>query len=109
MHEVTYFGTIVLVVAAGFTPCSGAVLILLFAFTNGILVMGVVMALTIAAGMAVTLSLLGIAGVVAHHQVRARFPGRRNLRVVLSFAGPALITLAGVVLLSGAVMASGPL
>jgi nickel/cobalt transporter (NicO) family protein len=93
-----------LAVAAGFIPCSGAILILVFAFTNGILLMGMLMALFIAIGMGMTLAALGIASVLAHRQVAARFAGGRGMQTFLSLLGPILITLIGFLLFSGALL-----
>jgi nickel/cobalt transporter (NicO) family protein len=96
-----------LAVAAGFIPCSGAILILVFAFTNGILLMGMLMALLIAVGMGMTLAALGIASVLAHRQVTGRFAGGRSMQTFLDLLGPLVITAIGLVLLSGAVLDSG--
>jgi len=93
-----------LAVAAGFIPCSGAILILLFSFTNGILVMGMVMTLFIAIGMGLTLAALGIASVFAHHKVTARFANRPGMSLVFSLLGPLLITAIGLLLFSGALL-----
>jgi nickel/cobalt exporter len=95
-----------LAVAAGFIPCSGAILILVFAFTNGILLMGMLMTLFIALGMGLTLAALGIASVIAHHRVRARFAESRGFAMVFSLAGPVLITAIGALLFAGAVLES---
>ena len=95
-----------LAVAAGFIPCSGAILILVFAFTNGILLMGVLMTLFIALGMGLTLAALGIASVIAHHRVTARFAESRGFATVFALAGPALITAIGALLFAGAVLES---
>jgi nickel/cobalt exporter len=101
-----------LAIAAGFIPCSGAILILVFAFTNGIVLMGVLMALAIAVGMGLTLAALGVASVVAHHQVTMRFAsgadGGGAATLFFSLLGPALITLIGLLLLSGAILGPGP-
>jgi nickel/cobalt exporter len=96
-----------LAIAAGFIPCSGAVLILVFAFTNGILLMGMLMALFIAIGMGLTLATLGVASVLAHHQVTARFAGGRGMETFLGLLGPILITAIGAMLLSGALLDGG--
>lgn len=96
-----------LAIAAGFIPCSGAILILVFAFTNGIVVMGVLMALAIAVGMGLTLAALGIASVVAHHQVASRIATGGAAAMALSLLGPALITVIGLLLLSGAILDPG--
>jgi len=95
-----------LAVAAGFIPCSGAILILVFAFTNGILLMGVLMTLFIALGMGLTLTMLGIASVIAHHRATARFAESRGFAIVFALAGPALITAIGALLFAGAVLES---
>lgn len=101
-----------LAIAAGFIPCSGAILILVFAFTNGIVLMGVLMALAIAIGMGLTLAALGVASVVAHHQVTMRFASGANgggvATLFFSLLGPALITLIGLLLLSGTILDPGP-
>lgn len=96
-----------LAVAAGFIPCSGAILILVFAFTNGIVLMGVLMALAIAVGMGLTLAALGIASVVAHHQVTSRIAAGGAASMALSLLGPVMITLIGLLLLSGAILDPG--
>ena len=93
-----------LAVAAGFIPCSGAILILVFAFTNGILLMGMLMTLFIAIGMGLTLAALGIASVLAHHQVRLRFANGKAMGMVFSLLGPLLITAIGALLFSGALL-----
>jgi ABC-type nickel/cobalt efflux system permease component RcnA len=96
-----------LAVAAGFIPCSGAILILVFAFTNGIVLMGVLMALAIAIGMGLTLAALGIASVIVHRQVTSRIAAGGGASMALSLLGPALITLIGLLLLSGAILDPG--
>jgi ABC-type nickel/cobalt efflux system permease component RcnA len=96
-----------LAIAAGFIPCSGAILILVFAFTNGIVLMGVLMALAIALGMGLTLAALGIASVIAHHQVASRVATSGAATMALSLVGPMIITLIGLLLLSGAILDPG--
>jgi len=93
-----------LAVAAGFIPCSGAILILLFSFTNGILLMGIVMTLFIAIGMGLTLAALGIVSVFAHHRVAARFADNHGMKIVFSLLVPLLITAIGALLFSGALL-----
>jgi ABC-type nickel/cobalt efflux system permease component RcnA len=64
--------------AIGLVPCSGAVLILVYALANGIVVAGVLMTLAIAVGMGLTLAALGIGSVYARRaaiRVAARSPG----------------------------------
>ena len=87
-----------LAVAAGFVPCTGAILILTFAFANGILLSGLLMVGGIALGMAATLAGLGLVGMAAHRQVTARFGGSRRALSWLGIAGPALILCIGALL-----------
>ena len=93
-----------LAVAAGFIPCSGAILILLFSFTNGILLMGMLMTLFIAIGMGLTLAALGIVSLFAHHKVTARFADKPGMTMLFSLLGPLLITAIGALLFSGALL-----
>ncbi len=86
-----------LAVAAGFVPCTGAILILTFAFANGILLSGLLMVGGIALGMALTLAGLGLASMAAHRQVVARL-GRDSALRWLAVLGPALITAIGTLL-----------
>ena len=97
-----------LAVAAGFLPCSGAVLILLFAFGNDMLMIGVLMTLTIAVGMAFTLAALGIASVLTHRHAIARFGGTGRAAPVLALLGPILVSLIGAILFSGTLLNHGP-
>jgi ABC-type nickel/cobalt efflux system permease component RcnA len=97
-----------LAIAAGFLPCSGAILILVFALTNGILLTGLAMTLFIALGMGLTLALLGIASVLAHRQIAGRLAGRARLGGLLALLGPILITGIGAILFAGALLDQGP-
>ncbi len=97
-----------LAIAAGFLPCSGAVLILLFAFGNGMLLIGVLMTLTIAVGMGLTLAALGIASLLTHRHAIARFGGSGRAASVLALLGPILISLIGAILFSGTLLNRGP-
>jgi nickel/cobalt transporter (NicO) family protein len=84
-----------LALAAGFVPCSGAILILTFAIANGILMSGLAMVLAIAVGMALTLAGLGLASMLLHHQVAVRFAGRGRAARWLGLLGPLLILVIG--------------
>jgi nickel/cobalt exporter len=97
-----------LAIAAGFLPCSGAILILVFALTNGILLTGLVMTLFIALGMGLTLALLGTASVLAHRQIAGRLAGGGRLGGLLALLGPILITGIGAILFAGALLDQRP-
>ena len=58
-----------LLTAAGVAPCAGALIVVLLSATLGILWAGVVGVMAIAAGMALTLAILGLASMVAHRLI----------------------------------------
>ena len=84
-----------LAVAAGFVPCSGAILILTFAIANGILASGLAMVVAIALGMALTLAGLGLVSMLVRHQVVFRMVGRGGTTRWLALLGPLLILVIG--------------
>ncbi len=91
-------------IAVGLVPCSGAVLVLIYALANGLLLSGLVMTACIAIGMALTLSAIGIAAVWMRARAvgtnRPASPARRRIVLTaLDVVGPLLITTLGVVLL----------
>jgi ABC-type nickel/cobalt efflux system permease component RcnA len=91
-----------LAIAAGFVPCSGAILILVFCLTNSLIWQGVLMTLMIALGMAITLSAIGLASIFLRRQTLGRVSDHERAGRVLAYIGPSLITLIGILLLSGA-------
>jgi ABC-type nickel/cobalt efflux system permease component RcnA len=96
-----------LAIAAGFLPCSGAILILLFAFGNGILAIGILMTLSIALGMGLTLAALGIGSLLTHQHAIARFGAAPHAQMALSLLGPVLICVIGALLVSGTLLTAG--
>jgi ABC-type nickel/cobalt efflux system permease component RcnA len=91
-----------LAIAAGFVPCSGAILILVFCLTNSLIWQGVVMTLMIAFGMAATLSVIGLGSILLRRQTLGRVSDSERASRLLGYIGPVLITLIGVLLLGGA-------
>jgi ABC-type nickel/cobalt efflux system permease component RcnA len=83
----------------GLVPCTGAVLILLYAMANDILFAGVALVLAIAAGMAITMGALGVLSIVARNAVAARVEAGRNapgrLAIAMDYAGALAITALG--------------
>jgi ABC-type nickel/cobalt efflux system permease component RcnA len=83
----------------GLVPCTGAVLILLYAMANDILLAGVLLALAIAAGMAITMGGLGILSVIARQAVASRLPARGDgngrLAAVSDYGGALAILAIG--------------
>lgn len=85
---------------AGMVPCTGAILVLLFAIANNVLVAGFVMVVAIGLGMAAFLALLGVLSILARGRIRRWASGtggrRSRLAVAVDLAGPLLIGTLGV-------------
>jgi nickel/cobalt transporter (NicO) family protein len=83
----------------GLVPCTGAVLILLYAMANDLLFAGMLLVTAIAAGMAITMGALGILSVVARRAVARRVEaggnGQGRLAVAMDYAGALAITALG--------------
>ncbi len=87
----------------GLVPCTGAVLILLYALANDILLPGLLLVLAIAAGMAITMGALGMLSILARNAVAARLERSRHgpsptLTALGDYGGALLITLIGMAL-----------
>jgi ABC-type nickel/cobalt efflux system permease component RcnA len=86
-------------VGVGLVPCTGSVLILLYAMANDILYAGMMLVTAIAAGMAITMGGLGLLSVVARRVVAARLEagtgGEGRLAAVMDYAGALAITAIG--------------
>lgn len=88
-----------LALAVGCRPCTGAVILLLFAAANDIAIMGMVAVLAMAAGVTITTSAAGLAGMALRTAVTAA-SGRRaatlaTVERVLSVGSSLFITAAG--------------
>jgi len=88
-------------VSVGLVPCTGALLIMLFALANDMVFTGTVMVSAIAAGMAVTMSVLGLLGILARWLVLSRFEaagqGPSVVGLALEYAGAlAILTVSSV-------------
>lgn len=91
--------------SVGLRPCSGAILVLLFTLANGIFAVGVLSTFAMALGVAVTVSLVGLAG-LALQRAGERFGAigaHPRLRRLVALAGAAFITLFGLLQIVGIV------
>jgi len=91
------------VTAVGMRPCSGALIVLTFAFLNGLFVGGVLSVLAMAVGTAITVSLLATMAVTAKNwAVAFAGDGRMGNRVhaTIEIGGAAMVFLLGLLLLS---------
>ena len=87
-------------IGVGLVPCTGSVLILLYAMANDILYAGMLLVTAIAAGMALTMGGLGILSVVARRalagRVAASTGGEGQFAAALDYAGAlAIIAIGG--------------
>ena len=94
-----------LALLAGLVPCTGAVLIMLFALANGIVLAGVLMVASISLGMAITMAAIG-AGAIFFRRIMlvvTEEGSRKRLfvRAGLEYAGALLILAVGLSFLAG--------
>lgn len=96
--------------AVGFRPCSGAILVLLFCFANGMVLIGVLATLAMGVGVAVTVAAIGLGALGLNRLVERGLGGSSlggRIRFALALAGALSITGLGVVLLLGTLI-NGP-
>ena len=90
---------IALSLGVGLVPCTGSMLILLYAMANDILYAGMLLVMAIAAGMALTMGGLGILSVVARRAVAGRVAARTGnggqFAAAMDYAGGLAITAIG--------------
>ncbi|MEC9368948.1 MAG: nickel/cobalt transporter [Pseudomonadota bacterium] len=104
--------TLALILAVGIRPCTGAIVVLVFALANGIFVTGVAATFAMALGTAVTVSLLA-ALAAGSRQVAVRLAGGNarwidGIHDAAAVAGSLLVLAIGLVLLAGSLRAPMP-
>jgi len=98
------------VAAVGMRPCSGALIVLTFAFLNGLWVGGILSVIAMALGTAITVSILATMAVTAKNwAVAFAGDGRMGNRVhaTIEIAGAAMVLLLGLLMLSATLLPSG--
>lgn len=96
------------VAAVGLRPCSGALIVLTFAFLNGLWAAGILSVLAMAAGTAITVAALATIAVTGKNwAVALAGDGRLGNRVhaAIEIAGAALVFVLGLLLLSASLSA----
>ncbi len=96
------------VVAVGVRPCTGALIVLTFAFLNGLYASGVLSVFAMALGTAITVSALATIAVLAKNwAVAMAGDGRRGnfVHAAIEIGGAALVFLLGLLLLAAALAA----
>jgi len=93
-------------IVVGLRPCTGSILVLLFTLANGLFLIGIASAFAMAAGVALTISLIGLAAIGIRTGTQHLFSVSEStsglLRRGVALAGAALITLFGLLLLLSA-------
>lgn len=88
--------------AAGLAPCTGALLIMLYALANGIVLAGILLVICISAGMALTIAAIGafciLARRIALRTMQADSPRRRWLTTGIEVLGALAILALGALL-----------
>ncbi len=94
-----------LAILAGLVPCTGAILIMLFALANGIVLAGVAMVVAISAGMALTMAGIGVAAILVRRvalMMTGESPKRGYILArTLEFAAALAIMAIGLTFLAG--------
>ena len=95
------------IIAVGMIPCPGAVIILLFSISIDMLKIGIILALIMALGMAVTISSVGVLTIIAKRGVLKFASGRNRVGDIFQAAtgiiGSLLILLLGAFLFIGSI------
>ena len=92
----------ILALAAGMVPCPGAVLIMLYAVANDMIVPGSLLVAAMSLGIGSSICVLGVGAILARQAVmrvmeRSGGGGANALRQGMNYAGAALVTLVGLV------------
>ena len=92
----------ILALAAGMVPCPGAVLIMLYAVANDMIVPGSLLVAAMSLGIGSSICVLGVGAILARQAamrvlVRSGSVGAGTLRHGMNYAGAALVTLVGLV------------
>jgi nickel/cobalt transporter (NicO) family protein len=94
-------------IVSGVRPCTGSILVLLFSLANGVFWLGIAAALFIAFGVAITVSVLGIATILLRQSVAG---GEHNAAPWRALASRALSVLGSVgVMMMGGLLFGGAL
>ena len=97
---------------SGVRPCTGSILVLLFAAANGVFLLGIIASFMMAAGVAITISALGIGAIVLRKSIsgdgaESTTPVRAFLGKALSVVGSLAVAVLGALLFGGALERTG--
>jgi len=98
-------------IISGVRPCTGSILVLLFSLANGVFLLGIIAALTMAVGVAITISALGITAIILRRSIAGKekdiSPARAFAAKSLAIAGSLAVAVIGGVLLGATLERSG--
>ncbi len=91
----------VLSIAAGMVPCTGALLILLFAMANNVMITGIFLVIAIGLGIMTTLSAVGVITMLSKKAASGEtfFTKGKNISTALEYLGACLIISLGAIML----------
>lgn len=94
----------VMALSLGLVPCPGVMIVLLFFLAQHMLALGIATGMFISLGMALTVSLIGLAGAVAHRGLASReaSPFARTIQGILEIGASLAIILLGTLFLFSA-------
>lgn len=101
-----------IILAVGLRPCAGALLVLVFAFANGLFLAGVGATFAMALGTALTVSALAVLAITSRElAMRLAGPGSRRAELVFNLAalgGGLMVLCLGMMLVAGAMEPARP-
>lgn len=99
-----------LATAVGIVPCTGALLVMLYGLANDLLLPAITMVVAISLGMAISMSLIGIAAIWSRAEIerRARSNSKFRFRLesIMRFGGAACVLAVGLFLFTSTWMAT---
>lgn len=99
--------------AIGIRPCTGAIVVLIFAISQGLLWAGVLSTLAMALGTAITVSVLATLA-IGSRELAVRIAGRRSgpwagiVRDAVGVLGASAVLVLGIALFAGSLAAPAP-
>lgn len=101
---------IVIGIISGIRPCTGSILILLFALANGVFILGIFSTLMVAFGVAFTISIIGIVSIIFRKSISGNDSDKKGYLLIgklLSIIGSCAVMLIGLSMFGASLERSG--
>ena len=101
---------IVIGIISGIRPCTGSILILLFAAANGVFILGIFSTLMVAFGVALTISIIGFVTIFFRRSISGNDSGSKGYFIIgklLSIIGSSAVVLIGLSMFGASLERSG--